>query len=491
MDVTDRRPGTAPAVLLTGLIVLALALRFWRLGDWTFEGDEIFTLRDSLRLNFNNPRPLVFLLNHYLVGPFHPLDEFGLRLMPAIFGVLAIPAFYFVCRRLLGTRPALLGTLLLVVSPVHVYYSQFARYWSLVFVLSVVYPYALYLGVRDRNRGALTLGLVTGVLAVLAHPVSLLLAGGPGLILLTRLRREHLARLWNQKILRWAALVIVVLAVFATVRYIPVLQHWIGEHDAPHVREHLRDPGVQGVKQLIFLMAFAESLTLPLVLIGVLGIYLLWQGRDRSLAIFLTSLAIFPMVFLCLISLRTPVSTSYLVPTIPVFFMGAGFLLDRLFEVDLNLRPRWLLPATLAAVVITAGAPTLVSQYRDGRRWNFRSVARWLDDRLTRGDVVFSDQAKVLAHYLPGTEVAHMVRADTVPLVRSMRALRQSGAGGALWIVVPAPSHANRTNLKLGGLITWIYDNCQLRNTIGVGRLDFRQQYLQVYRCPPILSPEG
>jgi hypothetical protein len=37
----------------------------------------------------------------------------------------------------------------------------------------------------------------------------------------------------------------------------------------------------------------------------------------------------------------------------------------------------------------------------------------------------------------------------------------------------------------------WIYTNCQLRNTIGVGRLDFRQNYLQIYRCPPLTPAQG
>jgi len=67
--------------------------------------------------------------------------------------------------------------------------------------------------------------------------------------------------------------------------------------------------------------------------------------------------------------------------------------------------------------------------------------------------------------------------------------LHQGTRAGTLWIVAPAPSHAFRANLKSGGLIGWIYDNCQLRNTLGVGRVDYRQEYLQVYRCPP--APQG
>ena len=169
------REGPLAAVLLAGLVGLAIALRFWRLGDWNFEATEIFTLRDSLHPRITNPRPLSYLLNYHLVRPFVPLDEFGLRLVPALSGVLAIPAFYAVSRRLTSTRAALLGTLLLTVSELLVFYSQFARYWSLVFLLCTVYPYALYLGVRQRDRVALIIGLLTGVLAALAHPVSVLL----------------------------------------------------------------------------------------------------------------------------------------------------------------------------------------------------------------------------------------------------------------------------------------------------------------------------
>src|SRR5215213_8189308 len=203
----DRRVG-AEAVLFSGLVVLAFALRFWRLADWSIEADEVFMLRDSLHPTLKNPRPLLYFLNHYVVLPFVPLNELGLRLLPALFGVLAIPAFYWVSRRLLGTRAALFATFLLTVSPLHVIFSQFGRYWSLVFLLCAVYPYAIYIGLRERNRWIFALGLITGVLATLAHPASVLLVGGPGIWLaFTYLRPKYLRPLWNQRAVRWAVLV--------------------------------------------------------------------------------------------------------------------------------------------------------------------------------------------------------------------------------------------------------------------------------------------
>jgi mannosyltransferase len=488
---TERRLGPALPILVAALVLLALALRFWRLGDWNLEATEIFTLRDSNRPQFGNARPLLYLLNYYLIRPLAPLDEFGLRLLPAIFGVLTIPALYIVSRRLVGTVAALLATLLLAVSPLHVYYSQFARYWSLVFLLSAVYPYAIYLGIRERDRRALGIGIVTGVLAALAHPVSVLLVGGLVIwFLVGSLRLSDVTQWWSQKAVRWGVLIAVILAAIIALRFIPVLRGWISMHDrTPGSGQFLlHSPNRQGVKQILYLVAYAESLTLPVALTAIAGIWVLWQGRDRSLALLLTWLAVFPVLFLTLISVRTPVSTYYLVPAAPVFFIGAGVFLERLFDVDWKLRPRWLLPATVVAVVMTAGAPTLISQYRDGRRYDFRGAARWLETRLTPSDVVFSDQHMVLAHYLPGTPVERL--RESGPLGEALGTLRQSRTGGSLWIVSPLPSHALRTNPKIGGLNRWIYEHCQLRNTIGVGRLDFRQNYLQVYRCPPMLPGE-
>jgi hypothetical protein len=127
------------------------------------------------------------------------------------------------------------------------------------------------------------------------------------------------------------------------------------------------------------------------------------------------------------------------------------------------------------------GAP-LISDARDGRPYDFRSSARWIATRLAPADIVFSDQPMVTAHYLPQHPVRHL-RKNLGLLKEAMGELRQAGRGGALWIVAPAPSHAYRPNLKEGGMIDWIYENCRLRNSIGVGRIDFRQDYLHIYHC--------
>jgi hypothetical protein len=488
-----QQQGSSPYLVLAGLTVLAVVLRFARLGTWSFDSDEIFLLRDSINVKLTNPRPLLYHLNHYVVAPLLQLDEFGLRVPPALFGALAVPVLYLVARRLAGPRAALFAAFLLTVSPTHVIYSQFGRYWTLVFLFCAVYPYALYIGARERSRGALLLGIVTGLLALLAHPASVLLVGGPLIWLAwTYLRPQYLKAMWSRQSVRWGSLVALLVVAAILVRFVPILQRWIWEHDEnPASGQFLLRSPPRLLKPAVYILAYVEAWTVPVVLIGALGIYLLWQGRDRTLGVFLASLILFPLTFLCLIMFRTPVSTYYLLPAAPVLFLGAGVFLDRAMEVDWRLRPRWLAPALLLVLVLIPGTPTLVSQYLNGRRFDFKGVAQWLQPSLTPGDVIFSDQPVALGHYLPDADVRHL-RYNTTPLSEAVRAVGDLGRGGALWIVAPAPAHAFRTNLRQGGLARWIYDNCQLRNTVGRSRVDFRQQYLQVYRCPPAPgSPTG
>jgi|RhiMethySRZTD1v2_1073278.scaffolds.fasta_scaffold82846_3 uncharacterized membrane protein len=488
-NLAPGRPDTRQRLLLAGLIVLASAIRFWQLGTWNFQATEMFTLRDSLTVKLTNPRPLGYILTHYLVGTFRPLDEFGLRLLPALFGILAVPTLYLVSRRLVGPRAALCAALLLTVSPLHVMYSQLARYWSLVFLLSAIYPFALYLGMRDRHWGWLALGCITAVLAALAHPVSILLVGGLALFLVTGLRRESVALAWSPKTLWRIVVPALALLVVILVRFLPVLQGWISMHDRTRgYGQFLRPPApAQGVKQLIYLSIYVESLTVPVALCAIAGLYLLWRGRDRTLARLLTCLAVFHIGFLTLLTLRTSASQYYLLPAVPVFYMAAGYFIDQLFQLESPLRPRWLLAGMMLAIAMAAGAPTLISDARDGRRYDFRSSARWLAPRVAAADIVLSDQPMVMAYYLPHHPVRHL-RKSLGLLKDSMSELRQAGQGGALWLVAPAPSHAYRPNLKEGGMIDWIYANCWLRDSNGIGRVDFRQDYLHVYYCPSTAS---
>jgi mannosyltransferase len=409
-----------------------------------------------------------------------------MRLVPAIAGTIAVPALFLLGRPIVGTRAALFAALFLALNPTQILYSQLGRYWSLVLLFCSIAPFALYLGVRDRSGRMFALGVVATILAALSHPVGVLSVGGPALLLLLSLRREQLAEWWSHTGVRWGAVALLVVFGLALYRFVPLLYGWISMHDQmPGYGQFLlptqRPPGV---RQLVRLMALADSLTIPVALAALAGVYLLWRsGRDRPVALLLVSVAAFHVGFLLLVSFRTSVSLYYFLPSVPAFFLAAGLFLDWVCRVNSQTRPAWVVPATVTAIMLAAGVPTLISDYRDGRRFDFRGAARWLTEQIAPGDIVFSDQPMVLQHYLRQVKVLHLQQ-NPVPLADSLRSLQEDGHS-SLWLVAPAASHAFRATLKESGLRQWIHGNCQPKNTLGRGRVDLRQHYLQVYRCPP------
>ena len=131
--LTRNYPSTPPKsmlepLLLTLIIATAAALRFYKLGDWSFWGDEIITVRRAMgaparSLSGQN----ISLLLEYLVLSTLGIREWTARLAPALTGVITIGLIYLPIRRIFGIRVALISILLLALSPWHLYWSQNAR----------------------------------------------------------------------------------------------------------------------------------------------------------------------------------------------------------------------------------------------------------------------------------------------------------------------------------------------------------------------------
>ena len=168
-----RLMGSRERAGLLGIMLLALSLRLYRLGAYAFWQDEAYNLLVSENLFVavtegefvsNNP-PLFFaLVALWRILGFED-SEFGMRLLPALFGTASVGMMYVIVRRFYGTAPALISALLLVVSPLHVYHSQDLKDYIL---LTFTGPLALYCLFRawETNTGWAWTGY--GVTAALA-----------------------------------------------------------------------------------------------------------------------------------------------------------------------------------------------------------------------------------------------------------------------------------------------------------------------------------
>ena len=137
----------------TGLLICILLLSVW-LGLYGLDAkglwqDEIFTaaiastgnsLSEVVSIPLYNTAlpapPLFFLITHFFlyIGD----NDFFLRFPAMAFGVLGVAATCALGRRLFGRAEGLVAALLLTLAPFHLRYSQDARFYTLLVVLSLL-----------------------------------------------------------------------------------------------------------------------------------------------------------------------------------------------------------------------------------------------------------------------------------------------------------------------------------------------------------------
>lgn len=137
-------PGTEYYAL--GVIVVAAALlRFFRLGEWSFWGDEIFSLGGRSDGFVESTTVQLIHLTISKLGT----SEWSARLVPALIGTLSVPVLYFPAKRMLGARVGLLAALLLAISPWHLYWSQNARFYVLLLLFHTLALLTFFLGLEE------------------------------------------------------------------------------------------------------------------------------------------------------------------------------------------------------------------------------------------------------------------------------------------------------------------------------------------------------
>lgn len=175
-QLEPHRRGSAPlsrreVALLAGLLLVAVGLRFYRLGHQNFWIDEVYhvyvaamplyeIVRDySLRADGG---PLSLLISHFFLSSTMP--EWTARLPSAVFGTLAVVATALVGRTILPGAIPWLGAGLVAISPLHVWYSQEAR-WYAQWVCFTAFAYLAF--VHAVRRGGWRNWALYAVLTVL------------------------------------------------------------------------------------------------------------------------------------------------------------------------------------------------------------------------------------------------------------------------------------------------------------------------------------
>lgn len=350
--------------LLVGLLLLAAALRFHRLGVqsfWNDEGNSARLSERSLALIVEGTAsdvhpPLYYVLLRgwrELAGD----SEFGLRAFSAFAGILTVAATVALARRWWRAPEATAGaTLFVAISPPLIYYSQEARMYELLALLAALSTLLLMallpaLGKAGQARAGRTAALALLYLLVVAaglytHYIFPAVLALHGLI--------ALAFFWSigwKPFVRWAA--VAALAVALYLPWVPIFLRQTGGRPGNEIG--LLAFAEETVRWLMMGPAAGERVAqwvLPgIVLAATLA---LWPGRARAwprrggMAL---AGVLLPILLIWLVQATRPAFYKFLVVAVPFLALLWGGGLALLLQ---GMRGRWRLPSVLLALALVS-----------------------------------------------------------------------------------------------------------------------------------------
>ena len=454
--------------LAVGLI--AGGLRFFRLGDWPFAGDELatFSEADALLKRHNNslasqddrlPRmiPLSHLthsVGYYVFGR----GEYGSRVLLALFGTATVVIVFLSLGKLISWPTALIVSGLMALWPEHLFQSQQNRFYIVAAFFSTLCMLSGAQAIVRRGVGWPFISCLFGFAGLLSHSLQIVLL--PGLFM------GWLVGAWiGRRPLPWRSLGMVSFAgllagVFVLLYLAPLAQGW-------------NSGSSWGYSSGRALLASLLQIGWPVVLLGMVGAASFWKERSAQgiywlvwAGVWLLASAVFPQF--------VAYHPSYVFPLALAPFVLAGRGAAHIYEL---LRPASTLTATAwIAAVLCFSLPNVASFYRDGSRYDFRTAARYIDKHLQPGDRIAAISSGTLKYYMSCSEPI-IGLPDSNPL-SSLKELSKSP--GRLWIVLQCGRAGYASDLD-----HWLGLHCFHELKVRAVRFDYYDFTVNVFLCAP------
>jgi len=223
--------------IVAGLTLLAAVLRFATLGVQSYHHDEIVTASRVLRdgfwhamdaVGFSESAPPLYYALAWVWTQLTGTGEVGLRSLSALAGVATVPVAYLLGAELRERRAGIAAAALVAVNPMLLWYSQEARGYTLLSLLTAVAALYFVRALTSSSRRDVTLWGIASALALATHYFAIFPLAIEAVWLLRRRGREVARGLW---IVAAAGLLLAPLAIHQV-----SLGHaeWIGDHSLGH-----------------------------------------------------------------------------------------------------------------------------------------------------------------------------------------------------------------------------------------------------------------
>ncbi|MGD8751590.1 MAG: glycosyltransferase family 39 protein [Anaerolineales bacterium] len=428
-------------LLLASITLLAAVLRFYKLGEWSFWIDEIFTVEVSQGpaiYSFAWPRISIMLIGTALrvLG----ISEWSARLAPALIGVISIPILYFPVRKMYGSGVALTASILLTISPWHLFWSQNVRFYTSLMLLYTLALLFFHYALEEDRPGYMILSLIFFASAALERYTALFFVP----VVLVYLLLLKVVRSEKPPGLRFRNLLIFLLPFIAVV--IIELYSYISSGTFQFFRDfdwfflYRNDDPIRLLGNISF------NLGIPLIVLAIFsGVFLLIKKNHAGLL--MISGAVVPTVILIAANPFIFTKDRYVFITLFSWVILAAYGINELIK-STDWLHRWLAVAVLMILFFDAASDSLLYyKVNNGNRRDWKGAFALVQQRGREGDDVVMWWPE-LGHYYLNKEIIAWRDIDPETVVRS---------GKRFWFVTDSETVWGNTRMK-----QWVEQNAEL-----------------------------
>jgi mannosyltransferase len=391
-------------LLLAAITALAAALRLYKLGEWSFWIDEIFTINraqshftlETLLEQWWRPPLSVILTGATLkmIG----VSEWSARIVPAMIGIISVPIIYSPVKSLFGSRTALIASTLLAISPWHLFWSQNARFYTSMMIFYFLAAIAFFLYIeRDRLKYLVYfLFFFFFALNERFNAMILIPALIAYLVLLWYLPIDKPPRLRN-KIITAIALLI---TGFAILEFNSVLTAGITQTEFA-IKTFFGNP-IDDPIRIFILIVF--SIGVPVFALGLTGSLQQLLQIDRQ-GLFFTVNILLPMIIVLALSPFIFTVDRYLFITLPFWIVLCASFVSRAARIP-NKNVIFLSIGIILVLFADAfGSHLLYYQINHGNRPDWRQAFAYIQERKSEEDLIVASVPEVGNFYVDGTVI--------------------------------------------------------------------------------------
>lgn len=379
-------------VCLLVIILVGAFLRIYKLGEWSFWGDEMFTISGREDgFNYDIIRQSLSQTLIQAVTAWNGINEWNARIVPAMIGIVTIPILFFMVRKFFDIPTALLAAVLLALSPWHLYWSQNARFYTALLLFYSLALFFFYLGLEHDRPSYLLLCLMflglaakERLLGLFFIPVILVY------ILLLQILPFEKPKGWHVRNIAILGIPALIGGIFFAGPYLLNLPAWMAGF------------GVASNSPIWLAGSFAYYVGLPVICLGgASGLHLLMQKNRAGLLLAVS--AFVPLLLLMTISPFHYTANRYIFISLPswlVLAAVAGVTLVKNGSFRL-----FALGTLLILIVHPISEDALYYSYQNGNRDNWKDAFAYVEQHRKSSDLVATSNLGLANYYLSGPSI--------------------------------------------------------------------------------------